>query len=86
MIIEKFHPDKIKELYERFDKKGRLMPKGVEYINSWTDENVETCFQIMESESEDKLKEWINNWKDLSDFQIIPVLTSDQAKKKVLSN
>lgn len=39
MIIERFHPNKIKELYERFDKKGRLMPKGLEYINSWTDEN-----------------------------------------------
>jgi len=86
MIIEKFHSNKIKELYERFDKKGRLMPEGVQYINSWTDEKVEICFQIMESESEAKLLEWIDKWKDLADFEIIPVLTSQQAKEKVFSN
>jgi len=86
MIIEKFHSNKIKELYERFDKKGRLMPEGVQYINSWTDEKVEICFQIMESESETKLLEWVDKWKDLADFEIIPVLTSQQAKEKVFSN
>ena len=41
MIIEHFHQDKLKEIYERFDKKGRLMPEGVQYINSWIDEKVE---------------------------------------------
>ena len=84
MVIEHFHPDKIKELYERFDKKGRLMPNGVHYINSWTDTKVETCYQIMESESEEKLNEWIDNWKDFADFVIIPVLSSEQAREKVL--
>ena len=85
MIIERFHPDKIKELYERFDKKGRLLPKGVHYIDSWVDEKVEVCFQLMESESEDLLFEWTNQWKDYADFEIIPVLTSQQAKEKVFS-
>ena len=85
MIIERFHPNKIKELYERFDKKGRLMPEGVHYINSWIDEKLETCYQVMESESQEKLLEWISHWKDLADFEIIPVLTSAQAKAKVLS-
>ena len=30
------------------------MPEGLQYMNRWTDENVEICFQIMESESETK--------------------------------
>ena len=85
MIIEKFHQGKIKQLYERFDERGRLMPDGVNYINSWIDINVETCYQIMESKSEEKLLEWVNNWNDLADFEIIPVLTSAQAKEKVLA-
>lgn len=84
MIIERFHKDKIKELYERFDKKGRMMPDGVNYVNSWIDENIETCWQVMESESMEKLREWIDNWKDLADFEIIPVMTSAQTKEKVL--
>ena len=86
MIIERFHPNKIKELYERFDKKGRLMPEGVHYNNSWIDEKLETCYQVMESESQEKLLEWVRHWKDLADFEIIPVLTSAQAKAKVLSS
>ena len=86
LIIEHFHSGKIKDMYERFDKKGRMMPEGVVYINSWIDEEVKTCYQIMESESEDKLKEWIRNWDDLVDFEIIPVITSAQAKAKVLGN
>jgi hypothetical protein len=86
LIIEHFHSDKIKDMYERFDKKGRMMPEGVVYINSWIDVEVKTCYQVMESESEEKLKEWIKNWDDLVDFEIIPVITSAQAKAKVLRN
>ncbi len=85
LIIEHFKKDKVLELYQRFDKKGRMLPKGVTYINSWIDESVETCYQIMESESLEKLQEWIANWNDLADFEIIPVLTSTEAKDKVFS-
>jgi len=86
LIIEHFHSGKLKDMYERFEKKGRMMPEGVVYINSWIDMEVKTCYQVMESESEEKLKEWIKNWDDLVDFEIIPVITSAQAKAKVLGN
>lgn len=83
MIIERFYPNKVKELYKRFEEKGRMMPDGVNYINSWIDEEVSTCYQVMESSSEEKLQEWINHWNDLADFEIIPVITSAEAKEKV---
>jgi len=86
MIIEHFHPGKVKELYKRFEEKGRMMPAGVQYVNSWIDESVTRCYQVMESESEEKIKEWVNNWKDVADFEIIPVITSAQAKEKVMKN
>ncbi len=86
MIIEKFHANKIKEIYSRLEEKGRLMPDGLIYINSWIDEKIEICFQVMETESEDKLYEWIDNWKDLTDFEVIRVMNSADAKKKVLIN
>ena len=85
MIIEKFHPGKGKDIYKRFEEKGRMMPDGLRYINSWIDEDVKTCYQVMESETLDKLKEWIANWDDLSDFEIIPVITSAEAKEKVFA-
>ncbi|MES1221065.1 MAG: DUF3303 family protein [Bacteroidota bacterium] len=86
MIIEKFHPGKVKNLYQRFDKKGRLMPEGLNYINSWIDESVSTCYQVMEADKIEKIYEWISNWNDLADFEIIPVLTSAQAKEKILAS
>ena len=85
MIIEKFHPGKVRLLYQRFDEKGRSFPKGVNYINSWIDENITTCYQVMESDAIEKIHEWIKNWDDLVDFELIPVITSSEAKAKVLS-
>jgi hypothetical protein len=85
MIIEMFHPHKVKELYKRFEEKGRQLPEGVHYINSWINEEVTTCYQVMESDTEEKINEWIKHWNDLADFKIIPVITSAQAKEKVNS-
>jgi hypothetical protein len=84
MIIERFHKGKIKSVYERLDEKGRMMPDGVSYINSWITEDLGTCYQIIESISEEKIYEWIDQWKDLIDFEVIPVITSAEAKKKVI--
>jgi hypothetical protein len=83
MIIERFHEGKIRSVYERFDERGRMIPDGVSYINSWITEDLKTCYQVMESVSEEKLKEWINNWNDLCDSEVIPVLTSAEVKAKV---
>ena len=85
MIIERFHSGKVKDLYKRFDEKGRMLPEGVTYINSWINEEVTLCYQVMESDNEEKIHEWIAKWNDLADFTIIPVITSAQAKEKVFA-
>ena len=84
MVIEHYHPGKMKDLYQRFAEKGRMMPEGVQYINSWINEDVTICYQVMEAESTDKLQEWIANWNDIVDFEVIPVISSAEAKKKVM--
>ena len=86
MVIEHFRPGKIKELYKRFDEKGRMAPVSVNYVNSWIDERIETCYQVMESPSEEELRQWTSNWDDLVEFEIIPVITSAEAKARVLQN
>ena len=73
MVIETFIPGKIDEVYERFKKKGRLLPIGLKYIDSWLSIDHTKCFQLMETEKFDLFDEWISNWDDLTDFEIIPV-------------
>ena len=50
MVIETFKPGKIDEVYERFKKKGRLLPSGLKYIDSWLSVDRTKCFQLMETE------------------------------------
>ena len=85
MVIERFKPGKVKEMYERFDTHGRMLPAGVNYIGSWINEDVTTCYQMMESESENLLQKWLNHWQDLVDFEVIPVISSAEAREKVFA-
>lgn len=85
MIVEQFDSNKLKALYQRFAEKGRMLPDGVYYIDSWIDEKVEVCYQLMESENLDQLEQWINCWTDLADFKIVPVINSQEAKAKVFA-
>jgi hypothetical protein len=81
MIIETFHQGKQQQIYKRVEEKGRMLPEGVVYINSWITEDLSTCYQVMEADNTDKIQEWISHWEDLVDFIVIPVLTSAQAKE-----
>lgn len=85
MIIERFHPGKVKMLYERFGEKGRLLPAGVIYLDSWIKEDVSICYQVMRSDNAEKIHEWVGHWNDLADFEVIPVINSDEAKEKIFS-
>ena len=85
MIIEHFRDGKIKEIYDRFEKRGRLIPKGVKFVDSWIDEKVENCYQLMQSDSEEGLQKWISEWEDLTEFEVVRVIDSAEAKRRVFS-
>lgn len=85
MIIERFHAGKGEDIYKRFEEKGRMLPEGLNYINSWADSGVRICFQLMETGSAEKINEWISYWNDLADFEVIPVISSAEAKAKVFA-
>jgi hypothetical protein len=78
MIIENYKLGKTEEIYHRFSEHGRMLPSGV---YSWVEVNLTKCYQIMKSESLEKLYEWIDNWKDLVEFDVIPVINSEEASK-----
>lgn len=85
MVIEKFKSGRVKDMYKRFEEKGRMLPEGVRYVTSYISNDVSTCWQVMEAVSPDKLNEWIDRWNDLVDFEVIPVISSAEAKQKALT-
>jgi len=76
MVIERFKHGDVAPVGERFQRCGRMLPEGVTYHASWMDATGIRCFQIMEAPSPEALNQWMVRWKDLIDFEIIPVLTS----------
>ena len=83
MIIERFRGGDPVPVYQRFRDRGRLMPDGVEYRGSWVTEDLRGCFQVMECDDRSLLDEWMANWRDVTDFEVVPVLTSAQAREAV---
>jgi hypothetical protein len=79
MIIERFKD--APATYRRFAEKGRMMPEGLNYVSSWIAHDLKTCWQIMETDDFVLLERWIDNWKDLMDFEIIPVRTSADVRE-----
>jgi Domain of unknown function (DUF3303) len=79
MVIERFKPDTGAEIYRRFRERGRMLPEGLEYVSSWIDLSFKTCWQLMQTEDYALFDEWIANWRDLVDFEIVPVRTSAEA-------
>jgi hypothetical protein len=78
MVLEDFRGDPA-PVYRRFRDRGRLAPDGLRYVSSWVTPDLRRCFQVMECDRRELLDEWIEQWKDLVDFEVIPILTSAEA-------
>ena len=78
MVIEQFKNGDPRPVEERFRRQGRMMPEQVIYHASWIDPQQARCFQIMESAERSLLDMWISRWSDLVDFEVIPVVASQQ--------
>jgi hypothetical protein len=78
MIVEDFRgcPEAV---YRRFRDQGRLAPEGLRYVSSWVTHDLKRCYQIMECAAPGLLEEWMGRWKDLVEFEVIPVMTSPEA-------
>ncbi|MBE9166791.1 DUF3303 family protein [Pleurocapsales cyanobacterium LEGE 06147] len=83
MVVERFSKDKTKEIYRRFKEKGRMMPEGLKYLDSWVSANFEQCFQLMECDDPLLFQEWILQWQDLGEFEIVPVVPSKETAEVV---
>ena len=83
MVVERFRTPGAVEVYRRARDKGRMLPDGVRYVSSWVDLEFTRCYQLMEAEHAAALEPWIATWKDLVDFEVIPVRTSAEASATI---
>ena len=83
MVIETFRGGDPVPVYRRFRDRGRLMPEGIEYCGSWLTADLRRCYQVMACADRRLLDEWMINWNDLTDFEVIPVVTSAAAAAAV---
>lgn len=81
MIIETFK-DAV-AVYRRFRDQGRLAPEGLTYVSSWVTPDLTRCYQVMECQDPRLLDQWTARWRDLIDFEIVPVITSAEARERV---
>jgi hypothetical protein len=83
MVVERFRNGEAAPVYQRFRERGRLAPDGLTYVASWVDETMSTCFQIMETADRALLEEWMARWSDLVDFEVHPIMTSQEAAQRM---
>lgn len=83
MVIERFKNGQPRPVYERAAADGRMMPDGLRYVDSWVEANFARCFQLMECDDLTLLMTWIARWSDLVDFEVVPVVTSPEARAAV---
>ena len=83
MVIEHFKNRDGVAVYRRYREQGRMMPEGLKYVDSWVEPNFERCFQLMECDDPSLFQQWIAQWQDLVDFEIIPVVTSKEAAEAI---
>jgi Protein of unknown function (DUF3303) len=83
MVIEKYSrgPGPV---YERFAQRGRMLPPGLRYIDSWVvdDGRLDQCFQLMETDDPELIDVWRAQWADLVEFEVLPVVKSAEAARR----
>jgi hypothetical protein len=83
MVIETFTRGP-RPVYERARDRGRMLPEGLRCVESWVDEGLGRCFQLMETDDPALFAAWTAEWDDLARFEIVPVLASADAAARAL--
>ena len=83
LVIEHFRGGDPQPVYARFHAQGRLAPAGLEYVGSWVTADLARCYQVMACADRRLLDEWMAQWADLVEFEVIPVVSSAEAAARV---
>jgi hypothetical protein len=81
MVIERFKDRDPAPIYARLRERGRALPEGCRYVDSWIEVNFDRCFQLMECDDASALQRWVLQWRDLVEFEIVPVSPSKAVRE-----
>jgi uncharacterized protein DUF3303 len=81
MVVERFRNRDAKAVYRLFREKGRGLPEGLRYVDSWVESSLDRCFQLMECDDARLLQQWVLHWENLIEFEFVPVVPSAEARK-----
>jgi hypothetical protein len=71
-------------IYKRMEERGRQLPEGLTYVDSWIEANFSRCFQVMECHDARLLQEWVLGWRGTgATFEIVPVVPSRETRAVV---
>ena len=84
MVIERFRDRDPLPIYRHLRDRGRMMPEGLTYLESWVEPNFDRCFQLMECDDLRLIQQWILNWHGSGvTIEIVPVVPSKDTMEVV---
>lgn len=84
MIIERFRDNDMVPAYHRLRDQGRVLPDGLDYVDSWIEPNFARCFQLMRCDDLKLLQAWVLQWRGTGmTCEIVPVLPSKETREVV---
>jgi hypothetical protein len=82
--IERFAANDMVPVYQRVRSEGRMLPVGLEYIESWVEPNFARCFQLMRCDDLRLFQEWALKWRGSgATYEIVPVVPSQETRDVV---
>lgn len=75
MVIERFRDNDMVPVYQRLAERGRGLPEGLRFVDSWVEAGFGRCFQLMECDDVLRLQQWVLHWRGAGvTFEIVPVV------------
>lgn len=75
MVIERFRDNDMVPIYARLKERGRGLPDGLEFVDSWVEANFGRCFQLMRCDDARLLQQWALHWRGTgATLEIVPVV------------
>ena len=75
MVIETFRDNDMVPVYRRLRDRGRMLPDGLTFVDSWVEAGFARCFQLMRCNDAALLQDWVLQWRGTGvSFEIIPVV------------
>lgn len=82
MVVETFPIADALPVYRHLRDKGRGLPAGVDYVDSWISADMRRCFQLMRTDNAALLQQWVLHWEGTGvAMEIMPVVHSSDTRE-----